>query len=117
MSQLIPCPACHRHVESDETACPFCQAALAPRPACVGGCSGALAPRLALASLVAAGAALLGAACQSSQSTIVPYGVPPRPEAGAQSHQDAGASTDGPPDSGDAKNEPDGRPDSGDAAK
>jgi hypothetical protein len=117
MSSLVPCPGCDRHVESEERTCPFCQAALAPRQPCVGACPGPLAPRLARAALVAAGAALLGAACQSSQSTIVPYGVPPRPEAGAQTHQDAGESTDGPPDSGDAKSKSDGPPDSGDAAK
>ena len=28
MSQLLPCPACHRHVESHETSCPFCLVAL-----------------------------------------------------------------------------------------
>jgi hypothetical protein len=118
MSSLVPCPGCDRHVESGETTCPFCQAALAPRQPCVGGCSGPPAARLARAALVAAGAALLGAACQS-QSVLAPYGTPPPPhvDAGAQSDRDAGKRTDGPPDSVDAKNEPDGPPDSGEAAK
>jgi len=101
MSSLIPCPGCDRHVKSDETTCPFCQAALASTRPCVGGCSGPPPARLARAALVAAGAALLGAACQS-QSVIVPYGVSPQPDAGSQSDRDAGAPTDGTPDSGDA---------------
>ena len=100
MSSLVPCPGCDRHVRSDETTCPFCQAALAPARPCVG-CSGPPAARLARAALVAAGAALLGAACQS-QSVLVPYGVPPHFDAGTQSDRDAGAPTDGTPDSGDA---------------
>jgi hypothetical protein len=101
MSSLVPCPGCDRHVKSEDTTCPFCQAALAPARPCVG-CSGPLAPRLARAALVAAGAALLGAACQS-RSVIVPYGVSPQPrfDAGTQSDGD-GAPADGPPDSGDA---------------
>jgi hypothetical protein len=118
MSQLVPCPGCDRHVKSEDTTCPFCQAALAPARPCTG-CSGPLAPRLARAALVAAGAALLGAACESSRSVVVPYGVSPWPnlDAAAQSDRDAGEPADGAPDSGDAKNGPDGRPDSGDAAK
>jgi hypothetical protein len=101
MSSLVPCPGCDRHVRSDETTCPFCQAALAPTRPCVGGCSGPPAARLARAALVAAGAALLGAACQS-QSVLAPYGTPPHFDAGTQSDRDAGEPTDGPPDSGDA---------------
>jgi hypothetical protein len=103
MSQLVPCPGCDRHVRSDETTCPFCQAALAPTRPCVGGCSAPPPARLARAALVAAGAALLGAACQS-QSVIAPYGASPPPhfDAGAQPDRDAGAPTDGTPDSGDA---------------
>jgi hypothetical protein len=100
MSSLVSCPGCDRHVKSEETTCPFCQAALAPVRPCVG-CSGPLAPRLARAALVAAGAALLGAACES-RSVVVPYGVSPPPhfDAAAQSDRDAGAPADGPPDSG-----------------
>jgi hypothetical protein len=101
MSHLVPCPDCNRHVESAETTCPFCQAALAPRPACTGCRSGPPAARVASAALVAAGVALLGAACQS-QSAVVPYGVPPQFDAGTESDADAGEPTDGPPpDSGD----------------
>ncbi|MCB9570480.1 MAG: hypothetical protein H6709_00165 [Kofleriaceae bacterium] len=36
MSDLAPCPACHRHVRVDEPACPFCGGetpAATPRPA------------------------------------------------------------------------------------
>jgi hypothetical protein len=101
MSDLIPCPGCQRHVQSQETSCPFCQVALSPPRSCAGGCSGPLPARLARAALVAAGAALLGAACQS-QSAIVPYGVSPFPDAGTDSPQDAGPATDGSPDADDA---------------
>jgi hypothetical protein len=101
MSQLITCPACQRHVKSDEAACPFCQTTFSPAPPCAGGCSGPTAARLAKAALVAAGAALLGAACQS-HSAIVPYGTPPQFDAGTDTHQDAGEPSDGPPDGGDA---------------
>ncbi len=90
MSMLVPCPACSRHVKSDEIACPFCQVALSPR-ACAGRCFGPPEARLGRAALVAA-AALLGVACQST-SVAPPYGIAP--------HPDAGSPTDGPPDGGD----------------
>jgi hypothetical protein len=32
MTQLEPCPHCHRHVKLDETACPFCARPLAFAP-------------------------------------------------------------------------------------
>ncbi len=32
MSDLEPCPACRRHVRTDEAACPFCAAALPAHP-------------------------------------------------------------------------------------
>jgi hypothetical protein len=51
---------------------------------------------------VAAGAALLGAACESSQSVLAPYGTPPHFDGATQSHPDAGEATDGPRDAGDA---------------
>lgn len=61
MSQFTPCPACNRHIVTDETECPFCSAALPDsfrqlpaRPAPRG--------RLGRAALMAAGAALMGAA-------------------------------------------------------
>jgi len=102
MSELVPCRACQRHVTSDETSCPFCQA-LSPTSPCTGACSGLPSARLARAALVAAGAALLGAACQSSHSAIVPYGIPPHFDAGTESPQDGGAPTDGSPDANDAE--------------
>jgi hypothetical protein len=69
MSQLLPCPACNRHVDAAETACPFCAAVLpeafrASRP---------LVPpprRLGRAALMAAGATLVGAAACSSNDAI-----------------------------------------------
>jgi len=93
MGALVPCSGCNRHVKSDEAICPFCQAALAPQAsgACSGRCARPSPARLVSAALVAAGAALLGAGCESSQSAVVPYGIPP--------HFDAGT----PPDSGSAK--------------
>ncbi|HXT98682.1 MAG TPA: hypothetical protein VN853_20450 [Polyangia bacterium] len=67
MSQLLPCPACSRHVDAAETACPFCAAVLSEsfrtmRPP---------APprrRLSRAALMAAGATLVGAAACSSSA-------------------------------------------------
>jgi hypothetical protein len=115
MSALVPCPGCDRHVKSEDTTCPFCQAALAPARPCTG-CSGPSAPRLVRAALVAAGAALLGAACQSSTSVLVPYGVPPHFDAAAPSGGDAGSDRDAGSDQ-DARKATDGPPDSGDAAK
>jgi len=100
MSQLVPCPACQRHVESNEASCPFCEAALSQTRPCAGGCSSPPA-RLARAALVAAGAALLGASCSSSQSTVVPYGVPPHVDGGTDAPQDAGTPPDGSPDTND----------------
>jgi hypothetical protein len=69
MSQLLPCPACHRHVDTNEAACPFCGVVLpeafrAGRP---------LVPpprRLGRAALMAAGATLVGAAACSGNDAI-----------------------------------------------
>ena len=99
MSALVPCSGCNRHVKSDETICPFCQAAMTPVSpgACSGRCARPSATRLASAALVAAGAALLGAACESSQSAIVPYGVPPHFDAGTPADSASGQ-TDAAPD-------------------
>jgi hypothetical protein len=102
MSDLLPCPACQRHVATNETSCPFCGVAFAPPRPCAG-CSGPAAGRLARAALVAAGAALVGAACSSSPSVMPPYGTPPHFDAGAESAPDTGAATDGAPDADDAK--------------
>jgi hypothetical protein len=55
MSDLRPCPACHRHVRIDERTCPFCTAALTagvPPVLPVG--------RLTRAAVFTAGAALAG---------------------------------------------------------
>lgn len=98
MRALVPCPRCQRHVESDETTCPFCQAALVPRAhsgICSGPCSGHPTPRLGRAALMAAGAALLCAACQ--RSVVVEYGLAMPFDAGVQTN-DAGGQTDAPPD-------------------
>jgi hypothetical protein len=86
MSTLVPCPGCHRHVKSDERICPFCRAAMTPvaPEACSGRCARPFPSRLASAALVAAGAALLGAACENSHSTIVPYGISPPFDAGTR---------------------------------
>ena len=103
MSTLVPCSGCGRHVKSDESACPFCQAAVAPAP-CSGRCAGSLPGRLQQAALLAAGAALLGAACQGSgPNVVVPYGVPPHVDTGVQTRSDAGAPADAAADAGDAQ--------------
>jgi hypothetical protein len=82
MSALVPCPGCNRHVKADETTCPFCQAAVAPGT-CSGRCARPSPSRLAGAALVAAGAALLGVACESSsRSALPPYGISPHFDAG-----------------------------------
>lgn len=102
MSSLVLCPGCGRHVKSDDTACPFCQAILVSPPiakACQGPCSGHRSPRLGRAALMAAGAALLCAAC--GRSTTAAYGVAIFPDSGGQT-VDAGGQTDAAPDSGDA---------------
>ena len=92
MSELIPCPGCQRHVQSDEAVCPFCGATVSAGAPCNGRCSGPTAARVAKAALVAAGAAVLGAACWS---VAPPYGGFPSFDAGTQSHPDAEAPTDG----------------------
>ena len=99
MSHLLPCPACQRHVTSNEAACPFCGAALSPARPCAG-CSDPPAARVARAALVAAGAALLGAACSSSFTP--PYGTPPHFDAATESSPDGGAPTDGSPNANDS---------------
>lgn len=59
MSDLVPCPACQRHVRKHETACPFCtvELALAHLPPPVLPRS-----RLGRAATFAFGASLVGAA-------------------------------------------------------
>jgi hypothetical protein len=91
MRALILCPACHRHVESEETTCPFCQTALVPAPdssVCQGPCSGHASPRLGRVAMMAAGAALLCAAC--GRSVTVEYGPAMIPDAGEQTGGEGG---------------------------
>jgi hypothetical protein len=76
MSCLAPCPACKRHVSSDETACPFCLASLPASFACQPR-SSQPSSRLSRAAKLAAGAALMSA--EACGSPVVPYGTPPPP--------------------------------------
>ena len=89
MSALVPCSGCNRHVKSDETTCPFCQAAVTPA-ACSGRCVRPAPARLVGAALVAAGAALLGAGCESSRSVFPPYGISPPFDAGRPADSGSG---------------------------
>ena len=101
MSSLVLCSGCGRHVKSDDRAFPFCQAALVSQPSaggCQGPCCGHRSPRLGRAALMAAGAALLCAAC--GRSTTAAYGVAIFPDAAGQT-ADAGSHPDSGPDSGD----------------
>jgi hypothetical protein len=96
-------------VKSDETACPFCQAVVGPR-GCTGRCFGPPEVRFGRAALVAAGAALLGVACQST-NVFPPYGTPPHLDGGGQidrpsdavDQADGVGKTDGGLDTGAAK--------------
>ena len=60
MSCLAPCPACNRHVSTDETTCPFCSAALPDSIRCQP--RQRLRGRLSRAGLLAAGAVLMSGA-------------------------------------------------------
>lgn len=92
MGALVLCSGCNRHVKSDETTCPFCQAAVTPvaPEACSGRCARPAPARLVGAALVAAGAALLGAACESSRSVLPPYGISPPFDAGRPADSGSG---------------------------
>jgi hypothetical protein len=87
MNELVPCPGCRRHVRVRETSCPFCAGALV-EPAARGP---VLKPRgrMSRAALVAAGAALLGAAACEDNVAVPAYGAP-FPD-GAADAADAGA--------------------------
>jgi hypothetical protein len=66
MSQLEPCPACHRHVAIDEPACPFCAA---PLPESFRRTQRTpLRGRLTRAGLLAAGATATLLSCWSGAS-------------------------------------------------
>jgi hypothetical protein len=68
MSELSPCPSCHRHVRVEETVCPFCEAALPERARVGVRTTPAPRGRLSRTALFAAGATLMGAAACSSTS-------------------------------------------------
>ena len=93
MTCFAPCPACKRHVATDETACPFCSAAL---PDAFRDAVSCRTPRgrLNRAAMLVAGAALVGAeAC--SNSIAPPYGIsPPPPDAGAETGTSDGSAND-----------------------
>ena len=123
MSQLTPCPACHRHVRKTETTCPFCSASvsLAHLPAPVLPSS-----RLSRAATFAFGASLVGVtalvSCSSDDSpgTAV-YGGPPAAGAGSgggSGDDDPGSfgGVYGSPASGGAPDEPRPTPGEGGAA-
>jgi hypothetical protein len=82
VSCLVPCPACNRHVATDETACPFCSAALPDSIRCQT--RKPLRGRLSRAGLLAAGTTLIGIG-----SCAAAYGGGPPPDAGS----DTGADT------------------------
>jgi len=93
MRSLSPCPSCHRHVESAESACPFCEAALVPSPdthVCQGPCSGHPSPRLGRLTMMAVGTTLLCSACL--RSPTVEYGPAIIPDSGQT--DDGGTQTD-----------------------
>jgi hypothetical protein len=93
MSQLLPCPHCSRHHRVCDPVCPFCGGAL---PSCKGAPS-AMSPhgRMNRATLVAAGAALLGAAA-CDKSVVPPYGgfYPPGPPQDASADASQGTDAD-----------------------
>ena len=73
--KLAPCPSCARHVSASSNICPFCGEAtpeLRPR-------RGRSVKRLSRAAMVAFGATLAAAGCDSGPAAI--YGGPPEPEA------------------------------------
>jgi len=76
MSCLAPCPACGRHIATDETTCPFCVAAVPDSFREANACRRLPPARLSRAARLAAGAALIGvqASCGSyAYGTSPPY--------------------------------------------
>jgi hypothetical protein len=102
MSQLLPCPHCSRHHRVCEAVCPFCGGAL---PECKAALSQSSRSRMSRATLLAAGAALLGGAACDNVSLVTHYGGP-----GIVTYPDASAE---PTDGGDAKTSDAGAPESG----
>lgn len=94
MSCFAPCPACRRHVATDETVCPFCAVPLPDSFRNAVSC-GPSRGRLNRAALMAAGAALMGAeACSSSNTSVMPLYGAPFPDAGADTSNDDGNTND-----------------------
>ena len=90
MSELVPCPACNRHLRISEQVCPFCGRQLSPHSRTRAPAAPSLR-RLSRSALFAAGATMMGAAACSS--TTIKHD-----DAGVDSsgmHSDAGS--DGPP--------------------
>jgi hypothetical protein len=81
MSCLAPCPACGRHIATDETTCPFCAAAVPDSFRQANACRRVPPGRLSRAARLAAGAALIGV--QATCSTSSAYGTSPPYDAGA----------------------------------
>lgn len=94
MAQLIPCPACQRHVRKTESVCPFCEAAVS-----LAHLPGPILPsrRLGRAATFAFGATLVGvtslAACSDDDSGpgTAMYGGPPAAGAGGEAFEQGGA--------------------------
>lgn len=103
MSELRPCPACDRHVKSDESSCPFCAAALEPAPA-------RRLPRGRLTRAAVFASALAGtAACGTSQQSAGdPNDNPPPPAVADAGTDEMGGGGDqaGPPSPPDAGTQP-----------
>ena len=88
MSCLAPCPACNRHVATDQTTCPFCSVAL---PDSIR-CQEHKRPhgRLSRAAMLAAGAALISVEAGCS---VAVYGAPNPYDAGVDTGTDTGSDT------------------------
>ena len=89
MNCLAPCPACNRHVATDQTTCPFCSAALPDSIRCQE--RKRPAARLGRAAMLAAGAVLISV--EASCSSVPVYGGPPLYDAGVDSGTDTGTDT------------------------
>ena len=78
MSELVPCPECHRHVRKTELSCPFCGTSVSlaqlPAPVLPGR-------RLGRAATFAFSATIVGAAalvaCDDEGGVVPIYGGPP----------------------------------------
>jgi hypothetical protein len=95
MTDLRPCPACHRHVAISESACPFCTTTLAAsEPHAVG------LGRMSRAAVFAT-AALAGTACGGSKPKAdhVDH-APVQADAGTPAPADAPTPVTGPTGSG-----------------